>query len=176
MTIGERMRMLRKELSLTQSEFGENIGLKQAVIGQMENNTRNITDRTVILICEKYKVCEDWLRNGIGEMFKQDENTVAAQLADEFSLDEVGQAILKSYMKLTDSQKVVIGNYIKAVAKEYEKIEDSQRNEAKTKFRSHTDNIDPDIKKELDSYRQELEMEKSIKASSALPHSNGNAG
>ena len=98
-------------------------------------------------------------------MYREDERTVVAQLADEFSLDEVGQAILRSYMKLKDSQKIVIGNYIKSVAAEYEKAEKAK--EDKLQDKDEANGLDPDIKKELDSYRQELEIEKSIQTSSA---------
>ena len=64
MNPNERVKELRKALGLTQGNFGEKIGLKQAVIGQMEKGSRNLTDRTVLLICEKYSVNEEWLRYG----------------------------------------------------------------------------------------------------------------
>lgn len=71
MSIGKRMRQLRKSLGLTQSDFGEPIGLKQAIIGQMENGSRSITDRTVSDICREFDVSETWLRTGEGEMFRK---------------------------------------------------------------------------------------------------------
>ena len=53
MSIGERVRLLRKELGLNQAQFAEKIGLKQAAIGLYENNQRGVADRIILLICEK---------------------------------------------------------------------------------------------------------------------------
>ena len=37
----------------------------------METGTRNITDRTIQLICNEFNVNEHWLRTGEGDMFVQ---------------------------------------------------------------------------------------------------------
>ena len=113
MTIGGRIRILRKELSLTQAEFGDKIGLKQAVIGQMENNTRNITDRTILLICEKYSVSSQWLRDGIGEMFVETDKSVISTLAAEYDLDALDQKIVECYLNLGTLQRKVIKDYLR---------------------------------------------------------------
>ncbi len=115
MTIGGRIRILRKELSLTQSEFGDKIGLKQAVIGQMENNTRNITDRTILLICEKYSVSNQWLRDGIGEMFVETDKSVISTLAAEYDLDALDQKIVECYLNLDTLQRKVIKDYLRSL-------------------------------------------------------------
>ena len=67
--IGTRIKELRKFFNLTQADFGEKIGLKPTAIGQMESGTRNVTERSIMLLCEKYNVSEKWLRTGEGEMF-----------------------------------------------------------------------------------------------------------
>lgn len=113
MTIGGRIRILRKELSLTQAEFGDKIGLKQAVIGQMENNTRNITDRTILLICEKYSVSSQWLRDGVGEMFVETDKSVISTLAAEYDLDALDQKIVECYLNLGTLQRKVIKDYLR---------------------------------------------------------------
>ena len=69
MEINSRIKEVRISLGLTQTEFGNSIGLKQNTVGQIENAQRSVTDRTILLICEKYNVNEEWLRNGNGEMF-----------------------------------------------------------------------------------------------------------
>lgn len=115
MTIGGRIRILRKELSLTQAEFGDKIGLKQAVIGQMENNTRNITDRTILLICEKYSVSKQWLCNGIGEMFVETDKTVISSLVSEYNLDALDQKIVECYLNLDTLQRKVIKDYLRSL-------------------------------------------------------------
>ena len=61
MAISERIKELRKHLNLTQTEFGDKIGLKQNTVGQMESGSRSVTERTIILICEKFNVNKVWL-------------------------------------------------------------------------------------------------------------------
>jgi len=67
--IGDRLKEIRKTLGLTQAEFGEKMGLKPTAIGQMESGARNITDRTYILLQEKYNVNVEYLQGLSGEMF-----------------------------------------------------------------------------------------------------------
>lgn len=63
-----RIKELRKKLNLSQREFGSQIGLRSS-ISEIENNQAPITERTIIAICLKYNVNEEWLRTGNGEMF-----------------------------------------------------------------------------------------------------------
>lgn len=63
-----RIKELRKSLKLTQKEFGIAIGLRSS-ISEIESNNAPITERTIIAICSKFNVNEEWLRTGIGEMF-----------------------------------------------------------------------------------------------------------
>lgn len=64
-----RLLQLRKVLKLTQEDFGGKIGLTNAMISQMEQNTREINERTILLICSKFNVNEQWLKTGKGKMF-----------------------------------------------------------------------------------------------------------
>lgn len=70
MNIGDRIRTVRKQLGLNQTDFGEKIGLKQTSLAQIETGARTATDRTTILICEKFGVNKVWLIEGRGEMFE----------------------------------------------------------------------------------------------------------
>ena len=99
MSIGERVRLLRKELGLNQAQFAEKIGLKQAAIGLYENNQRGVADRIILLICEKYSVREEWLRDGIEPMFVESDSTIVSQLSSEYGLDAFEMVILKGAYK-----------------------------------------------------------------------------
>ena len=172
--IGNRIKTLRKQLGLNQTEFGERIGFKQAAIGLWENGQRTVSDSAILLICEKYNVREVWLRSGSGEMFVQDSDAEAARLAREFSLSDLGKAVIKGYSELNDFEKSAISRCVKSIVAEYGRIE--QAKEEKLLEERSTGSLDPDIKKELDSYRQELEQEKSTRTSSASRDSGENAG
>ena len=68
--MNNRIKELRKSLGLNQTEFGEGINLSKSQIACYENGSRNVTDRSISDICEKYNVNEEWLRFGTGEMYK----------------------------------------------------------------------------------------------------------
>lgn len=63
------IKTLRKELGLTQTEFGEKIGVKGNTITTYENGTRTPSDAVVLAICREFSVSKEWLRTGRGEMF-----------------------------------------------------------------------------------------------------------
>ena len=113
MSIGERVRLLRKELGLNQAQFAEKIGLKQAAIGLYENNQRGVADRIILLICEKYSVREEWLRDGIEPMFVESDSTIVSQLSSEYGLDAFEMVILKGFLKMKPEQREFLKDRIK---------------------------------------------------------------
>jgi len=70
MSINTRLKELRKELKVNQEEFATTLHMKQNSITQMETGRRNLSDRTILEICDKFNVNETWLRNNEGDMFK----------------------------------------------------------------------------------------------------------
>ena len=69
MTTGERIRVIRKNLKLTQEEFGSALSLSAASISQIESGVVRLTERTARGICKEYGVNSDWLQTGEGEIF-----------------------------------------------------------------------------------------------------------
>lgn len=113
MTIGQRIREIRKHYGLNQTDFGERIGLKQTAIGLYENDQRGVADRTILLICEKYSVREEWLRDGIEPMFVESDSTIVSQLSSEYGLDAFETVILKGFLKLKPEQREFLKDRIK---------------------------------------------------------------
>lgn len=66
-----RMKLIRKELNLTQEKFGEKLGMKKNSISQIENGVNALTEQLLVSICREFGVNEEWLRTGEGEMFEQ---------------------------------------------------------------------------------------------------------
>lgn len=74
MDISERIQTLRKQLKMSRRVFGEALGVSESVIVNIEFDRLKRPDQKepiYKLICEKFDVNEDWLRNGTGEMFTQ---------------------------------------------------------------------------------------------------------
>lgn len=69
--MNERIAMVRKAAGLTQEDFGARIGgLSRNYIWMVEKGDRVPSDRTILDICREFGVNEDWLRAGVGEMFR----------------------------------------------------------------------------------------------------------
>jgi len=67
--LNDRIKQVRKNLKLTQTAFGERIGVKGNTVTGWETGIRVPTDATVNSICREFDVNEEWLRTGEGEMF-----------------------------------------------------------------------------------------------------------
>jgi len=65
----DRIRLVRKALSLKQSEFAARIGLTQTAMSMIEVEKVALTEKNIKLICATFAVNENWLRTGRGEMF-----------------------------------------------------------------------------------------------------------
>lgn len=72
-TINARIRILRKSLGLSQSEFGSKIGLKHSSLSDIENENCEVTKRIIILICSQFNANEEWLLTGKGNMFIEED-------------------------------------------------------------------------------------------------------
>lgn len=114
--IGERILLLRENLNLTQGEFAEKIGLKQAAIGLYENGKRNVTDRVIGDICREFNVTEDWLRYGAGEMFIVISDDIISEFEKKFKLGKVFRSALKSYIEADEFTRKTIDNFLMDVA------------------------------------------------------------
>lgn len=64
-----RIKEIRRTFKLTQSEFGERIGVKGNTITGYETGVRTPSDAAIKSICREFNCSEDWLKTGTGDMF-----------------------------------------------------------------------------------------------------------
>ena len=71
LAINERITSIRKELKLSQSAFGERVGVSRDVIKNIDNNIVDAETKPLLIqqICKEYNVNRVWLETGEGEMF-----------------------------------------------------------------------------------------------------------
>lgn len=65
----DRIKEIRKANGMTQTEFGEKIGIKGNTVTGYETGIRSPSDAVIVSICREFGVNEAWLRTGDGEMF-----------------------------------------------------------------------------------------------------------
>lgn len=120
MEIYKRIKKLRRDqLKLTQDEFSKRIKISRSNLASIEIGRISVTDRVINDICLAFKVNEEWLRNGQGDVFSDSKSVVINQLSEEYHLNELETDILKSYINLPPKQRDIIGEYIKFVATNY---------------------------------------------------------
>lgn len=85
----DRIKWIRRQLRLTQSEFAKRIGVKQNTVTTYETGLRTPSESVLLAICREFDVNEKWLRTGEGEPFKQLARKEAiARFAGELMKDE----------------------------------------------------------------------------------------
>lgn len=98
--LNTRIKEIRKELGLTQTQFGERLGVKGNTITQIENGNRGTSNQMVTAICREFNVRRLWLEEGIGPMrmeATEDDEIVDEVLAGE---DEFIKAVIRGLLKL----------------------------------------------------------------------------
>ena len=68
--MNSRIKILREELGLTQEAFAQRLGVGRGVVMNIEYNKTTPKDAFVDLICREFRVRDEWLRRGSGEMFE----------------------------------------------------------------------------------------------------------
>ena len=116
MNTNERIKLLRKELGLTQNEFGEKISLKKSAISQIENGSTSSNPRIVQLICTVFNISEKWLTEGKGDMYTSDEEAILDKLAGMYDLSESQMIFAKQWLQLPATVKDAVVDYIVSVA------------------------------------------------------------
>lgn len=116
MTQGERVRTLRKGLSLTLENFGKKLGVGKTAIYKIEKGENSLTDRMFNSICREFNVNENWLRSGEGEMFLPVEDEVGeivSKLVEESNpFYDTILDIVHTFNNLDDKGQEVFCNFI----------------------------------------------------------------
>lgn len=121
----DRLKLLRKELGLTQEKFAERLNIKRNTLANYEIGRNEPIDAVISLICREFNVNETWLRTGEGEMFKERSPSDEIGYYVEDLLEYEGHGnffydmiieIMKKYHDLDDKSQIVIQEYFKSAA------------------------------------------------------------
>lgn len=111
MTVGERIKKVRRALDLTQQVFADRLGMKQNTIATYEMNRTNPSDPAIKSICREFNVNEVWLRTGEGEMFTNAPNSAIEELVVDYYLDAFDEALIREYLFLSPNQRKMIRTF-----------------------------------------------------------------
>lgn len=114
--MNDRVKELRRALGLSGEKFGANLGVTRSAISDIEKGRNNVSEQMLKLICSVYNVSEQWLRYGIGEMFKKPQDGFWGELKSRYSLTDFQLMAVKKYAELPVEDKAAIDNFIKSLA------------------------------------------------------------
>ena len=128
MTESERLKALRRVLNIKQGDFAEKISTTQGHISDIENGRKNLSERTIKLICLQdwngKKVNEDYLLGRSDDMFldlSEEDEFMRAATELRISGDEgIMQAVIE-YWKMSPEQREIIKNFIINIGDAYKK-------------------------------------------------------
>lgn len=120
MEIKNRIKLIRKDLKLSQAEFGKKVQISSSQIGCYETGYREIPERVVNDICREFNVNKEWLLNGTGDMYlisKEDDNLMKAvaeiSLSDNKKLKNIVSKLIELDEQYIDAISTIIDGLIK---------------------------------------------------------------
>ena len=117
--VNERLKKLRKTLDLTQQEFADRLRVKRNTVGQWECGINALTDQMIFSICKEFKVNEEWLRTGQGEIFiKQSRDEEMAELIGNMMSEESDsfkKRLISGLLALDDNGWTVLEQFIDSI-------------------------------------------------------------
>ena len=124
-TIGERIKAVRNARKYTQLAFAEQLGLKRNTVGGYEIGTVVPSDRTISDICSKFRIDENWLRTGEGDMKAAVDDD--QELADFFAqvyhapLDDPCRQVITVMQRINRNCPELFGAIVEAAAETVQK-------------------------------------------------------
>ena len=103
MAQGERVKELRKSLSLTLEKFGQRIGVGKSTISDIENGRRSLSEHMTKSICREFRADYIWLTTGEGEMFVESDDDFMERIDRIMvSENEVRKNMIKTLLYASD--------------------------------------------------------------------------
>ena len=113
---GDRVKIIRKEANLTQEKFGKRLGVSKVAVSKIENKVNSLSDQMRRSICREFRINEEWLLSGTGEMHILPETDFITSISTEYGLDALETTILLEYVKLTPQSKQMFKAYLKSIS------------------------------------------------------------
>ena len=133
MTLGERIKSVRKQNKLTQTEFAKSLGASRGMIVNVEmDKISNMTAKKPLLqlICDKYGINPAWLIDGEGEMMQElsREQEIIRAVSEMFTGDDsFNQDIISMLVKLPDEHWGLLEDMARRLMDEQSKRKEAEQ-------------------------------------------------
>ena len=85
-TIGERIRLMRKQLDMTQEQMAQRLGIGKAALSMIETGKARLSARNKNILVQDFNVNPDWIETGEGKMFNAEPDLTSYNLRTDRSL------------------------------------------------------------------------------------------
>ena len=112
MSVGERIKQVRKEAGLTLRAFGAQIGISNGSVSQIEHGVINPSAQTIKSICREFRINETWLRTGEGEKDVASPAFSLDEYARQYGVSELETEFIRLYLELpADTRRTIIDHF-----------------------------------------------------------------
>ena len=85
-TVGERIRLMRKQLDMTQEQMAQRLGVGKAALSMIETGKARLSARNKNILVQDFNVNPDWIETGEGKMFNSEPDLTPFNLRTDRSL------------------------------------------------------------------------------------------
>lgn len=110
-----RIKILRKELGLSQDAFGKKLGVTGTAVSRIEKGERALTEQMALSICREFRVNYYWLTEGELPMFSGTPESVVDEIAEDYNLDDLDKKIIEKYLELPEDKRKAIKEHLKSI-------------------------------------------------------------
>lgn len=104
MTIGNRIKYLRKSKGMNQTDFATIIGKAQNTLTTIENDKNLPTTEIIIKICTTFNVSADWLI--FGKEYKSDISDKRYEILDDRDKQQIEYILNQAQRRSKDYEKI----------------------------------------------------------------------
>lgn len=114
MSVGERVKYIRKNLNMTQNEFASTLGVSRDALNNIERNRVKNPDVMLHLLCLTLHVSYPWITKGVGDPYVKSD-IITQDFIAEYALGEQDLAFITNYIKLSKESRCIIRNLLSNV-------------------------------------------------------------
>lgn len=123
--IGDRIKNVRKILSIQQTEFAKEVGVSQSTISSYEKNQRNPPISVLKVIADTYNINLDYLLNNEEPILlnqkidniklPSDKANFFEEFCKIYNLDDYSKKVIQEYLLLPPTQRQIVNSFLKII-------------------------------------------------------------
>lgn len=146
-SINQRIKKVRLNSNLTADEFAQKLNISLFELSTLELNDTLISSTIIEVICTRFNINKDWLKNGIGEMYQSIDKNGASltEYVNGEVLESFDIEMLKLYFSLDVEMRAAVYNFLKMTLltqKHNNTSSDSETSQKKSKTSTTIDDFE----------------------------------